>query len=652
MQKKHQYKDDGFDIFTPLSSNESGWAVRDFSETRDDGSFFWFGDSTNERMSAPIDARRLLIISLCCLFGLFVLGARSLYLQVVRYDHYSSLAEHNRTKTKVLYANRGLLFDRNGTPLVENIPQYSLWVIPSELPKKDEEKMKNIQDTILSVFSEEEKVSKEEFLQLFARASEPTAYTPVLVKNNIDYKDVVYIQARAADLPGIEINVRATRKYEDIPSIAHVIGYVGSVTDEDVKKGYDRYDIVGKNGVEASYEKDLKGKNGYIHSEVNSSGQVVKHIAREISVEGKSLVLTIDSDLQKYIAEVMTEYVRQYGARGGAGIVVNPWNGEILALVSVPYFDPNILTVEKEKDKIKKLIEDKDKQPFFNRAISAAYPLGSIFKLFVAAGALDMHTITKTWTVMSTGGIQVNNSFFKDWKAGGHGITNLTKAIAESINTYFYTIGGGFGDHEGIGHDAIVSYAKKFGFGELPKTDLPGAVAGNVPTNEWKQEKIGERWYLGDTYNLSIGQGYLTVSPLQVVAAISVIANKGMYYVPHLLARIKEGEKVVSEYDVHPTSIGIDSDTFIAIQEGMREAVRSGSAKQLSLLSISSAGKTATAQVGNKGKYNAWYAGFAPYENPEVAFVFMLEHVGGGGDRYAVPIAESFLQYYFNKEKE
>jgi penicillin-binding protein 2 len=330
---------------------------------------------------------------------------------------------------------------------------------------------------------------------------------------------------------------------------------------------------------------------------------------------------------------------------------MNPSNGEILAIVSLPSFDNNHFAQGISQAEYELLIKQPDK-PLFNRAVSGEFPSGSTIKPVMSAAALQEGVINENTTIKSVGGIRIGQWFFPDYLAGGHGTVDVKKAIANSVNTFFYYIGGGYESFTGLGVDRIEKYFKLFGLGSQTGVDLAGEASGFVPSPAWKEEVKGEKWYIGDTYHISIGQGDLLVTPLQVAAYTSVFANKGKLYRPHFIRQVlTSGDTGFKELKEGPVRENFISDNNINIvREAMRQTVTAGSARRLTSLPATSAGKTGTAQWSTKEKPHAWFTGFAPYENPEVVVTILVEE-GGEGHLAAVPIAEEYLQWYFGEYK-
>jgi len=359
------------------------------------------------------------------------------------------------------------------------------------------------------------------------------------------------------------------------------------------------------------------------------------------------LVLSIDSDLQKKSEEILSANLKKLNLTKGAVIISDPNNGEILSLVSLPTFDNRLFAEGISADDYKKLIEDKD-NPMFNRAISGEYPSGSTVKMIFAAAALQEKVITENTTILSNGGLKVAQWFFPDWKAGGHGLTSVRKAIAESVNTFFYYIGGGYQDFVGLGIERLVKYLNLFGLGNTLGIDLPNEATGFVPSQEWKEKVKGEKWYIGDTYNLSIGQGDLLVTPLQVNEWTAYFAAGGKEYQPHVVKEILDSNdktiKTITESPLRDTLI--DSYNVEIVRQGMRQTVTSGSAKRLLDLPVDSAAKTGTAQWNTTKDPHAWFTAFAPYKNPQIVITVLVEE-GKEGSSVALTVAHDIMAYYF-----
>jgi penicillin-binding protein 2 len=575
------------------------------------------------------------------LIGLGLLIGKAGYLQVVKGQYYFALAENNRIRTDYVKAPRGVIYDRNNNPLVQNLSGFSLIIVPANLPKDMEQRSGII--TQVASFAQMD-VSE---VNSIIDAAHNFYFQPLVVKTGINYEEALKLKIKSAELPGVSVETDSWRKYLTATSTSHVMGYIGKISAPEYDKYRTEYllsDNIGKSGIEKQYEALLRGIHGQTRVEVDSLGRPKKIVAQTKAVSGSDILLTIDAKLQDEIYRILTAHLKdKYGA---VVVVSNPQNGEVLALVDYPSYDNNLFTGGISHDAYNALLNDK-LRPLFARSFLGEYPSGSTIKPVVAAAALEQKIVTRNTSFLSSGGLRIGQWTFPDWKGGGHGTTNVVKAIAESVNTYFYYVGGGYGDFVGLGVEQLGTYFRKFGLGESLGIDLPSEQDGFVPTEEWKQEAKGERWYIGDTYHLSIGQGDLTATPLQMNSVTATIANGGTLYRPRLLKEIihPDGQheaklpQVITEQVVDPGVLQI-------VREGMRETVLSGSARSLQSIATEVAGKTGTAQWNSKEKNHAWFTAFAPYENPQVAITVLVE-AGGEGSSIAVPIARDVLNYIF-----
>ncbi len=405
-------------------------------------------------------------------------------------------------------------------------------------------------------------------------------------------------------------------------------------------------------GIEYFWENELKGLSGRKQIEKDARGKEKKIIGEEAAVDGNNLVLSLDVLAQIKLEDIINKHLEKLNLSRASAIVVNPNNGEIIALVSMPTYNNNSFASGISQDEYSALLNHPDK-PLFNRSVSGEYPSGSTFKPVMLAAALQEGVVSEKTTVLSVGGIRIGQWYFPDWRAGGHGRVDARRAIAESVNTYFYYIGGGYEDFKGLGVDKITYYSQLFGLGKQTGIDLAGEADGFVPTRAWKGEVKGERWYIGDTYHLAIGQGDLLVTPLQVAMFTSVFANGGKLYRPHFIRKIlSSDDKVIKETAIEPVREDfIDDYNVHVVKQGMRQTVTSGSGRRLASAPVAVAGKTGTAQWSIKKAYHAWFTGFAPYDEPEITITILVEE-GGGGDVVAVPIASEFINWYFGREED
>jgi len=647
-----------------------------------EGSFL--ADSRHkEIVSRSFDFHRLSYFAAAAVLALSALMVRSAWLQIAKNDYYSVLAEGNRSRAETIEPKRGIIYTSDLQPLVRNSANFVLYFRPIDLPKDE-----LVRDNLLRKISQimtGETMSPEsiftvasgtaplsvvadnaEFYQLketlaTVKIGSLESYQPLFAADNIDYDKAMLIALELPNWPGVFLSSKIRREYlspaaaSSSPvigenSLSHILGYTGKIDATELATlgaGYSPIDYVGKMGIEYSWEKELKGTPGQINIEVDAMGRQKKIINEVPAIDGENLQLSIDSGLQQKAEEVTKAYLKKANLHRAAVIIMNPNTGAILTMVSLPAYDNNLFARGISQTEYDKFLNDPD-QPLFNRAVSGEFPSGSTIKPIFAAGALQEKIITETTSFLSNGGLRVGEWFFPDWKAGGHGITDVKKALALSVNTFFYYIGGGFGDFKGLGVSGLVKYARLFGLGAVTGIDLPGERPGFVPTAEWKEQVKKEPWYIGDTYHFAIGQGDVIVTPLQVANYTAAIANGGTLYQPYLVSKILDSDnKVIKE--TAPTVIRsnfIDPSNIKIVQEGMRETITSGSARSLNTLPVAVAGKTGTAQWSTKKSPHAWFIGFAPYDKPQVAIMVLVEE-GVEGSTIAAPIAKDILNWYF-----
>jgi penicillin-binding protein 2 len=596
-----------------------------------------------------LSEKRINLFLVIIFIGICVLFVRTIQLQLVKGEYYTQLAEINRTREKPVIASRGLIYDKNLKPLVKNIPIFDALILPRELSLKQEKRNEQIKQ-ISKIIN----VPENSIIEILEQYPRNFKYF-LAVREDIDYEEALNLKIASQNLPGLFIETRNKRKYINQIEFSHILGYLGKITKNELadsrNDSYLLNDYIGKTGVELTYEDLLRGKYGLERIEVDVSGQEKKVIDYKEPVSGKSIVLSIDSDVQTKVREILNNYLIRLNKKRASVVMLDPRNGEIIALVSLPDFDNNLFANGISSEDYKNLIENENR-PLFNRAIKGEYPSGSTIKPVVAAGALEEGIITSRSSFMSTGGLWLfERWFFPDWAAGGHGLTNVYRAIAWSVNTYFYIIGGGYQDFEGLGVDGLKKYYRLFGMGELTGIDLVGESNGLVPDPSWKMKNKNEEWYIGDTYHMAIGQGDVLVTPLQVANFTAVFANQGKLIKPHIVREIisnsdetKMVEPVVIRDDF------ISQDNIDIVRKAMRQTITDGSAQYLNNLSVTVAGKTGTAQWRSDKNYHAWFSGFAPYDNTELVITVLVEE-GGEGSAVSVPIAYDILNWYFNQHK-
>lgn len=624
----------------PFSIKISGGDIADrelpgFSDRRYEGT----GIPSRE-MSSLRRAIHPLVTKLA--LGLLILGGviistRLLWLQIAVGQEYRNIAEGNRIRLEVIPAQRGLIFDSLSKPLAINIPNVSLVLTPADAPHSDDERY-----AILDQISKIVELSLDK-----SRKIDWQSYVPVTLVEHLSHDQTVKLVVLASRSPGLNVQILNERQYVLGSAAAHLLGYIGAISPEDLllkDLNYQYQDYKGIAGAEVTYESVLRGQAGKREVEVNNLGKPQQVYASEDPVAGNNLTLTVDSELQSILAMAMEKTLQTTKKTKGAAVALDPQTGAVLALVSFPTFNPNAFSLGENNAELTTTLLSSD-QPLFNRVYGGTYPAGSTIKPVIGLAALEEGIITSTSTMNSVGGIWAGNRWFSDWKAGGHGLTNIYKAIAESVNSFFYTFGGGTDTKEGLGPNLLAKWLRLFGFGQTTGINFSGEAAGLVPTPEWKLANISERWFLGDTYNLSIGQGNLLVTPLQLASAYAALINGGNIWQPYYIKVVTSpnNESKITEPQLLKT-LPVNRDNLIIISRAMRETVLTGSARSLAVVPIPTAGKTGTAQAPG-GDPHAWFAGFLPYDNPRLLLVVLIEN-GVEGSVAAVPVAREVFSWY------
>ncbi|MBU4466837.1 hypothetical protein KKF47_02130, partial [Patescibacteria group bacterium] len=481
------------------------------------------------------------------------------------------------------------------------------------------------------------------------------------IAENMDHQTLILLKTEINNLIGFQIEENTVRDYLDGSFFSQVLGYTGRINPDEFnqlkEKDYFISDYLGKQGLEKSYEEILRGKPGIFETQKDATGKKIEEgITREPEA-GQSLILWLDADLQKKLQEELSAISQSVGTRKAAAVAMDPKTGGILAMVSLPSFDNNIFSQNLSQEAFAKIINDPAK-PLFNRAISGNYASGSVIKPLTAAAALQERIISPEKQILDIGYIEIKNKYdpeisyiFRGLKPNGW--VDLRKAIAVSSNIYFYTIGGGYKDQAGLGSVKIKNYLNLFGWGEKTNIDLPQETNGLIPNRLWKEETLGESWYSGDTYNLSIGQGFLQVSPLQITAAFVAIANNGSLFRPQLVKEIVSGSpdsftSIQKNEPVLTRNLPIDPENLQVVREGMRQGVTYGSSVLLNGLPVKAAAKTGTAQTSKNNLYTNWVTVFAPYDDPEIVLTIMIEDVPGVRSATLL-VANEVLRWYFTK---
>ena len=592
----------------------------------------------HENELTRINVFRILLIIIFCVYS-----ARLFSMQILSGDIYRSRAQDISRRTYSIPTQRGEIYDRNyDTPLVVNKDTFAVSITPAEVPRGSMDEIINSISGILNIKVEDIKSRlPNQYLQL---------YQPVEIASNVPFSAIAAIAERKNTLPGISWNIKSVRNYENVGSLSHILGYVGDITRDELtslyNQGYQQGDLIGKSGIEKQYDSLLRGKPGWETRTVDSRGRRItgdENITRVPPDIGKNLVLTIDSSLQTLVEKAI-------GNQIGAAVVMRPSTGEILAMVSYPWYDPNIFTDRNNSDYMA-LVDDPAK-PFINRAIQSNYPPASTFKIILSTAILSENLFSPDQTIICRGVMRYGN---RDWHChlrSGHGRMNLTTALNQSCNIYYMTVGRDY-----VGAERIVSYAKEYGYGEATGIDIPGEIAGFIPTPQWKERRYHEKWVLGDTMNMSIGQGYTLVTPLQMTNLVSMIVNNGKNYKPHILKEVRDPVTNVIETAAVPEIIhesNVSHSVYDAVRRDMRYVVSQGTAQYpLNIKTVQIAGKSGTAEMGLVDRWHSWFTAFAPYNstnpNEQIVVTVIIE-----ASTYQVWMASAvsaiIFQGYFGKQ--
>jgi penicillin-binding protein 2 len=564
-------------------------------------------------------------------FVYLLLLTRLIYLQGYKGDYYTKLSKNNRVRVRRIDAPRGKIYDRKGRLLATNIAGYRLVYLNGRSYTED----------VIKDISELVDVD-EDYIENRIKNGEIYRYTGEnMLIDDLPMEKAHKIMEKLSDYPYLDVISYSKRHYIYDTFAAHTLGYVKPITSEEYEdlkeKGYTKRSIIGKKGIEKYYDEILQGKDGYEYIEVNAYNRIVKKINNTKAVPGKDLYLTIDYDLQDYMAKVLD-------GRKASFIALNAKTGEVLTIVSSPEYSLNKFSSKFTTEEWKKFISD-ERKPLLNRALTSTYPPGSVFKPVVAMAFLESG-IDPEDEIFDPGYYRIGEYTYRSWKWGGHGYSNMTKSLVESVNVYYYAIA------DKVGHEKIMSTADRFGIGKLTNIDLYEEKPGLLPSDEWKRKKIGERWYRGDTMNLSIGQGGLLTTPLQVAQIYALLANKGKVYTPRLLEKSVDDQGIEEKTE---KSVLIDFETsnknYDVLNNALKETVsaKKGTAKALRTKDVVVAAKTGSAQNSGDNTH-AWTAGYFPYDDPEIVFVSFVEG-GGGGGRIAAPIAKAFVDKYIELYK-
>ncbi len=601
--------------------------------------------------NAPLLERRFFVFGATIIFIFLVLTARLVWLQVLRGEELAMIAETNKLRLFNIYAPRGRIFDNRGSELVGIRPAFMIYMF-NDLT--EEEKLATIEKLTQVAGLTEFDVS-----ELKARLDKTTrAFEPVLVKGDVDMETVVRVEEMSAELPGVYIDTQSIRHYQYESLASHILGYVGEINADELDKlreqGYKLGVTIGKLGLEKLYDEDLRGQDGARIVEVNASGHPVAEnqaLLKKEPVPGNDIVVTIDNRLQAATEEALAAGVRKHSkSKTGAAVVLDVETGAILAMASYPDFNPNLFARGISSEDWKKLSTD-PRHVFNDRAIASAYPPASTFKMVVAAAGLETGKVTPSTTFYCPGSYTLANHTFKCWKHSGHGRTNLVKGLQVSCDVYFYNVG------RLVGPDAIKYYANQFGVGELSGLGLPGESAGRIPTPEWKKAYFAgdpkqEIWYPGETINMSIGQGDVLATPLQMAMMTSTLAHDGRLNEPYLVEKIvsPNGDLVYEHQPKKKHDVDVTKAHLEYLRKGMEMVVGEGGTAVAVFrgFPVKVAGKTGTAQ-NSQGEDHGLFVCYAPMDKPEIAVAVVIEQ-GKGGSTAAAPVAREIMMAYFAKE--
>jgi penicillin-binding protein 2 len=568
------------------------------------------------------------IFMIACL----ILIVRLWQLQILQGKEYRELSESNRLRIIAIPAPRGIIFDRNGIPLVKNSPYFYASIMPNEFDVRSLQSLSEMLNIPADKIQEE--ITKNGVSPL----------TPIRLKQGLSFEEVAYIESRRSDFPGLIIEVEAGREYIYGEVGSHLIGYLGKLTPAQAKapafNDVPREAFIGQWGIEKLFDTTLRGSPGTTVTEINALGRELRHLKGNLPLKGEDITLSIDINLLK-------EAEKAFGEKAGALVAINPNNGELLGLISKPSFDPNLFSKGIAHEDWLKLSQD-EKKPILNRALQSQYPHGSTFKVVTAIAGLEEGVITPQTKVNCKGGIKFGGRFFGCWRKRGHGVLSLHKAIAESCDTYFYEVG------RRLGIDRMHDYALGLGLGKETGVDLVREKKGVIPDTTWKREHKKLPWFPGETLISAIGQGYVTTTPIQMAVMTGTIVNGGTQYKPML---VKGAQPVIlGNFEFDPETLQIVKEALYGV---VHDKGGTGWAARSKLTTIG--GKTGTAQIvgikkdsqdlPEKYRDHAWFIAFAPVEKPEIALAVFVEH-GGHGGAAAAPIAKRAIEAYIKSQSK
>ena len=584
-------------------------------------------------------------------------------MQISHAEAYRSQATSNRVRVETLVAPRGAIYDRTGALLVRNTANFDVIAAIHLLPR--DRGVLEAQTVVLATILRRDSAELTKTIVEAQKKSNPQ----LLIADNIDRETALKIEEKQSQLSGVLVEANPSREYLDGGSLSHFLGYIGRINAEEWRdhQDYRPIDMIGKSGVERGYESELRGIAGKTQAEVDAMSRPVRYLPSIEPTPGNNVVLTIDFELQRYAGDALNRGLERAGAKAGTVVALDPRNGQVLAAVNSPTYDNNMFARGISQADFDNLQNNPDK-PLFNRVAGGSYPIGSTIKPLVSIAALQEQVINANTVIQDRGKIEVPNQYnpsivytFKGWKPEGLGAVNVVRAIAWSSDIFFYTVGGGYlQEFKGLGVGRLTDWYRRFGFGQKTGLDIAEESNGFIPTPESKKKYSKDPWSIGDTYNISIGQGDLRATPLQLASATAAIANGGTIYKPQILYQVKtpEGELKKQATAEAVRNLGLNPGNIALVRSGMEQAVESGTAccQLKAEVPVRVAGKTGTAETSSEGfdgknprtKPHAWFVSYAPADNPRIVMVVMVENSGEGAD-FAVPIAREILSWYFKR---
>ena len=595
----------------------------------------WQGESLGYSVESFLG--RLNVLRFGIFFLLGIISCRIILLQVIKGGQYRKISEENRIVIYPQPSTRGKIFDKNMNVVIDNKPSFA--VLFSRQTMEDEE-VKNVITKVARLLQR-----NDQFVHTLIEKTKTIPgknFSLIKIAENISKYQAMRLAEKIPQLPGVVVRIEPVRVYKWGTSASHITGYVREASLDELSEipNLKAGDVIGKNGIEKQYDEILRGMDGGSQVEVNARG-IQKRVLETVEpIDGDSIVLTIDKKIQTALSNNMQGHI-------GVAVAIDPNTGGVLGMVSSPWYDPNIFISGLQRWQLQYLLMS-DKKPLWNRALQGQYPPASVYKMVTAFAGLESGVITPQTVINCKGFIELGKykQRFRCWAREGHGDMRLSDAIAHSCDVYFYETG------LKLGPTKLNDWAKKFGFGEKTDIDLPSEEKGLIPDRTWKKAKLQQDWYDGDTVNMSIGQGYIWTTPLQVAQFTSAIANDGIIFQPHILKKIIDAQGNVKFENVPKIKrkLAFAKDYCAAVKKGMMDTVRYGTGKNAKVVGLSVSGKTGTAQ-NPQGADHAWFVCFAPSEKPKITLVVMVEHGGGGGD-VAAPIAGKILAEIFDKNTE